>query len=281
MTRDDISVRVNELFNSVQGNVLTAQDKIKKKYTGLKMFDAPLIGIGSAEDELFDEYKKTGVIGPWHMSPNEWLPEARTVISLFFPISEEIRESNRAEKSIGSQQWVYARIDGQAYIGKFMAELRNELEEAGIKACVPAIDDRFEAVKAGKGIKGFDEIDNKTFGSRWSERHAAYVCGLGTFGLSKGLITEKGIAGRFASIIVDAYLKPDVRQYAGIYDYCINCGACAKRCPVNAIDPETGKDHVKCHKNVIKSGIIRYPRYGCGLCQTAVPCEHERPIIIK
>lgn len=281
MTRDDVCVRVSELFNSVTGNILSEKDKIKKNYIGLAMFDAPLIGIGSAEDELFDEYKKTGVIGPWHMSPCEWLPGARTIISLFFPISEEIRESNRIEKSIGSQQWAYARIDGQAYIGKFMAEFKKELEAAGIKACVPAIDERFEAVKAGKGIKGFDEIDNKTFGSRWSERHAAYVCGLGTFGSSKGLITEKGIAGRFASIIVDAYLEPDVRQYEGIYDYCIKCGACARRCPVNAIDPETGKDHNKCHKNVIKSGVIRYPRYGCGLCQTAVPCEHERPIIIK
>lgn len=281
MTKNDIAARIDELFNSLQGNVLTEKDKIKKKYAGLTMFDAPLVGIGSADDSLFGEYKKAGVIGPWHMSPDEWLPGAKTVISLFFPISEKIRESNRAEKSIGSQQWAYARIDGQAYIGRFMAELKKELEEEGIKVCVPAIDERFEAVKAGKGIEGYSEIDKKTYGSRWSERHAAYVCSLGTFGLSKGLITEKGIAGRFASIIVDAYIKPDLRRYEGIYDYCISCGACAKRCPVNAIDLKTGKDHNICHKNVIKSGVIRYPRYGCGLCQTAVPCEFERPIIVK
>ena len=40
------------------------------------------------------------------------------------------------------------------------------------------------------------------YASNWSERHVAYVCGLGTFGC-QGLITSKGLAGRFGSIITD------------------------------------------------------------------------------
>ena len=31
--------------------------------------------------------------------------------------------------------------------------------------------------------------------------HAAYLCGLGTFGLSRGIITKPGMAGRFGSIM--------------------------------------------------------------------------------
>ena len=36
--------------------------------------------------------------------------------------------------------------------------------------------------------------------STWSERHVAYVSGLGTFGLSGGLITAKGQAVRLGSV---------------------------------------------------------------------------------
>ena len=276
MNKEELTKLIAGLYGSHSGNVLSGEDIIKK-YIGTRMFDAPLVGFGSADDPLFEEYKKIGVIGPWHISPAEWLPEAKTVVSLFFPISEEIRVSNREQTVVGSQQWTYARIEGQAYIASFMAALAESLEQAGIKTCVPALDSRFAMLKAGKGIEGYPEIDEKTFGSRWSERHAAYVCGLGTFGLSRGIITEKGMAGRFGSILLDVELAPDIRKYEGLYDHCIHCNACVRRCPVNAIDPVTGKDHTICMKNITKSGVLRYPRYGCGLCQTAVPCEFRNP----
>lgn len=77
--------------------------------------------------------------------------------------------------------------------------------------------------------------------SRWSERHAAYVCGLGTFGLSRGFITPKGMAGRITSIIIDEEFEPEERSYTGIYDFCIRCGACAVKCPAGAISKEYGK----------------------------------------
>ena len=278
MNKTELKEEISRLFQTVEGNVLTEADDIKKKYIGTVLFDEPIVGFGDASDALFDEYKKPGVIGPWHMSPAEWLDDAKTVVSLFFPISEEVRASNRSEKNIGSKLWAYARIEGQAYMIRFMKELVARLEEQGIKVCMPAGDSRFQAVEAGKGIEGYEEIDEKTFGSRWSERHAAYVCGLGTFGLSKGLITEKGIAGRFASIIINQPMEADERKYTGLYDYCIRCGACIRRCPVNAIDPVTGKNHSLCHPNIKKSGILLYPRYGCGLCQTDVPCESGKPI---
>lgn len=278
MDKATVNNQIAELFKATPGNVLTKQNKIRSKYVGITMFDAPIVGFGAADDALFEEYNNPQVIGPWHMSPNEWLDGAKTVISLFFPISEEVRKSNYEAKSVSSKPWAYARIDGQKYIARYMSQLAEWFERQGIRTCVPASDPRFEAVKKGKGISGYAEINEKTYGSRWSERHAAYVCGLGTFGLSKGLITERGIAGRFASIIIDLPMDADLRLYTGIYDYCIQCGACVKRCPANAIDKETGKNHNKCHANVIKSGIIHYPRYGCGLCQTKVPCESAKPL---
>lgn len=277
MTREDLTRKIGELFDTVPGNRLSAADQIPEEHIGTVMFDAPIFGFGGADDPLFEDYKKPGVIGPWHMSPCEWLSGAKTVVSLFFPISEEVRRSNRAMKRGPSKQWTYARIEGQAFIGRYMASLRDWLEENGVRACVPALDPRFQQLSGGKGIEGYGGIDGKTFGSRWSERHAAYLCGLGTFGLSKGLITKKGIAGRFASVIVDLPLTPDVRPYTGIYEYCTRCGACAARCAGGAIDPERGKDHVKCAEEVNAVSAVHAPRYGCGLCQTGVPCEAGIP----
>jgi ferredoxin len=55
------------------------------------------------------------------------------------------------------------------------------------------------------------------------------------------------------------------------------CGACAANCPVGAISIESGKNHLLCSK-YLNSAEKRYaPRYGCGKCQVAVPCENASP----
>ena len=51
----------------------------------------------------------------------------------------------------------------------------------------------------------------------------------------------------------------------------------AVRCPVRAIDMDAGKDHMKCMECLNASGRALAPRYGCGLCQTGVPCEAQIP----
>ena len=279
MKKDEIQSLAHNLLETVPGNVLTEDMDIDPRFAGLRLFDAPLVGFGSASDPLFEEYKKPGIIGPWHMSPKEWLPGAESVISIFLPFTEEVRSSNRDETAHASTPWLYARIEGQAFIGKYIAALAACLEKQGIRCCIPQTDPRWQSVHAGTGIEGYDDVMTpETYGSRWSERHAAFVCGLGTFALSKGLITDRGIAGRFCSLIADLPLEPDIRPYREIYEYCIHCNACVRRCPVGAIDPVTGKDHPTCHAFVENSKKVFKPRYGCGLCQTGVPCEAENPL---
>lgn len=281
MDQSLVKAQAAALYTQVDGNVLRETDAVQRRYVGTRMFDAPLIGFGAADDELFAAYKDPAVIGPWHMSPDEWLPGAKSIVSLFFPMSEDVLQSNRVMKKNASKLWVYARFEGQDYINAYSAALCDWFRAQGYEACAPAIDPRFQRVTAGKGIEGYPEMTSKTFGSRWSERHAAYVCGLGTFALSKGMITERGIAGRFASVIVTAPLEPEARPYTGIYDYCIRCGACVKRCPVHAISLAHGKSHIKCGLYQKVQGVIHRPRYGCGLCQTKVPCEHQNPLRFK
>ena len=277
MDKSKLLAAAAEIYSSLPGNILTPDMDIPSEYAGIRLYDEPILGFGSAADPLFDTFKNPGVIGPWHMSPEEWLPGAKSVVSLFFPMSEAVRLSNREETDRASLLWAVARIEGQAYILRFMAALAEILRDAGCGVCVPAADPRWQSVAAGKGIEGYPEITPATFGSRWSERHAAYVCALGTFGLSRGLITRRGMAGRFGSLITDLPLPPDERGYTGVSDDCTLCLACARRCPVGAIDREKGKDHLKCAAFVEHSKQVLAPRYGCGLCQTKVPCEYRRP----
>ncbi|MBR1456243.1 MAG: 4Fe-4S binding protein [Oscillospiraceae bacterium] len=278
MEKEQIRRLVEELYAQVPGNILREDMGIQPAYAGLRMYDAPIFGCGAADDPLFDTYKQVGVIGPWHRSPAEWLPEAKGVLAFFFPASSEVRASNREASPFSSVLWSYARIEGQAYISAFMNAVADRFRELGYTACVPTGDPRWQKLIAGKGIEGYPEIGPDSFGSSWSERHAAYVCGLGTFGLSKGLITEKGMAGRFGSVIVSAPLPVEPRPYTGVYDYCIRCGACVRRCPVQAIDPVNGKDHTICSPHVSASRVFHAPRYGCGLCQIGVPCETRIPL---
>jgi len=271
---------LSELFLRTEGNTLPESGDVDEACRGLKLFEAPLIGFGDASDPLFEEYKKPGVIGPWHKTPKEWMLSASTVISFFFPFTEEVRASNRAARETCSVQWVYGRIEGQQFQNAFVQNAVRFFEERGIRAMAPGLSEDFGVVRAGvvKGNPGYaGEIPPDAFGSNWSERHAAFVCGLGTFGLSKGLITEKGMAGRFSSILIAEKIPADKRAYTEVYEYCTKCGACARRCPLEAISVEEGKNHMICREYRERS-LERYrPRFGCGLCQTGVPCECRKP----
>ena len=124
------------------------------------IYDEPLIGFASADDALFEEFKKPEVIGPWHMSPGEWLKGAKCVVSVFYPFSEDVRSAHRKSAEGIAFEWLWARVEGQALLDNMMKLAIQELEAAGIKAVVPAIDSRFRAMQGGKGgIKGFAEIN--------------------------------------------------------------------------------------------------------------------------
>ena len=274
MEKSQIIDLIQETFRTFPGNAVSGQDAIRPELAGMVLFEAPLVGFAHADDPIFETYRKEGVIGPWHMMPRDWLPGAKTVVSMFFPFTEQVKEGERkASPDETSAEWLHGRIEGQNYLVALFKEMSRRLTEAGVKHCVPCYDPRFK-VGRGSPVPGYDV---RTYGSTWSKRHAAYACGLGTFGLCKGIITEKGMAGRFGSIILDLELEADERPYTGIYDYCINCGACVRRCPAKAVDPETGKDHDRCAGRLDWSEVAYAPRYGCGKCQTDVPCESCNP----
>ena len=71
MTRKQLCRWIDEHFVSNGGNVLTAGQAVRPELAGLRIYEKPLVGTGSAADPLFGELKREGVVGPWHMGPQE------------------------------------------------------------------------------------------------------------------------------------------------------------------------------------------------------------------
>lgn len=274
MNKQDLIKKAEYFVETSEDNYISQQIAISEAVVGLKIYETPILGFASSDDEYFDLFKEPSIIGQHFLHPKEWLPESKTVISFFLPFSKVVRKGNRRDLCWPSEEWLHARIEGQAFLNKLCMHLQQELINAGYYSLVPALDRRFWSRTGPKINSAHPEA---SFTSTWSERHIAFVCGLGTFGLSKGLITSKGMAGRFGSIITELYLPPDKRNYESMDEYCSMCGACVKNCPVNAISLETGKDHTICSAFLDKTAEKYNPRYGCGKCQIGVPCEGRIP----
>jgi len=236
--------------------------------SGLDIYETPIFAFGAVDDDLYNNYKSVDVIGSHFMSPTEWLPDAKTVISFFLPYTDRIKTANAVDNKWPADEWLYGRYEGQQLLKSLLEHLEKVISDAGFKSLAPSNDPRFKTGNADGSIKNT---------CNWSERHVAYACGLGTFGLSKGIITKKGMAGRFGSILTELDLPKDIREYSNIYEYCTMCGLCINRCPANAIS-QVGKESALCADFLNEVWEKHNPRYGCGKCQTAVPCESEIPM---
>lgn len=248
-------------------------------------WDAPIVGFSQGDDPLYAFLKKD--IGDFYWTPLEifraTFPETQVseerlgVISWILPQTEQTKGDQRKEKKLPSERWCRARLYGEQFNAKLRQLVVDRLEQAGIEAVAPMLSPFWERRMSEK----------YGFASNWSERHTAHVCGLGTFGLSDGLITPLGKAVRFGSVVARIEVPASKRPYEGHQAYCLffskgTCNKCIERCPAQAIS-ENGHDKEKC-KKYLREVCEPYieSRYGfsgkgCGLCQTAVPCESQIP----
>lgn len=273
MTLAELREKLTQTVLESPDNAVRAEYALRPELVGTPYFEGPLVGCAAADDPLFAQFKgDPKIYGSALRLPEEWLPGAGSVVVFFLPLSEEVRGSNIPKLEGPSDQWLHARIEGQAFLEACCREAAGWLEAEGYRTVIPAVHPEF-CIRRDPARK---ERGEPVFASNWSERHAAFAAGLGTFGLSKHIITEKGVCGRFGSIITDAVLETTPRPYTEPYEYCTFCGACIRRCPVDAIFPE-GKDVQLCSDFVDETQRRHAPRYGCGKCQLAVPCTTGIP----
>ena len=248
-------------------------------------WDEPLVGFSSGADPLYLQFKAD--IGPFYLTPeeiyNNSFPKRRiaaghlTVISWVLPQTEITKSDARKEHWYPSKRWVQSRKFGEDCNVHLHDHVARQLLRAGFPAVVPW----------RSPLSQMKTSERFGMSSTWSERHAAYVAGLGTFGLCDGLITPVGKAMRCGSVIARIAIPPTQRPYSDPHAYCLfyakdACGACIMRCPAGAISAK-GHDKEKC-KAYILNGTLPFfnSRFGirthaCGLCQTKVPCESAIP----
>ena len=268
----------DEKNNYSKNNLMNNSEIFKEddfgEYKGLRFFERPIFSITRADDPGFGALKRPEVVGEHHMMPFEWLPDAKAVISVFMPYNRKTVESNKKDDVVPSMEWLYTRVDGQRFLLALGAMIRDELLAGGYKAVTPYTEDKFIMQVSASPPPGTEHVP--PFSSNWSERHVAYVCGLGTFGLSTNFISKAGSAGRLVSIVTDWSVVPDELDYHDWLGYCNRCGACVRRCPAKAHyeDRPGSKDHAKCGAFIGKICEPFRPRYGCGKCQSGIPCEY-------
>jgi len=245
----------------------------------------PLVAFARGDDPLFERIKQD--IGDFYWTPAEAFalghPQSPadagelSIITWVLPQTPATLREQRAALAYPSERWSRVRQHGEAFNCSLRLHLVSQLAMTGIDAVAP------------ERLAGFAYRQSPRFGiaSNWSERHTAHIAGLGTFGLSDGLITPAGKAMRCGSVVARTQLPATPRPYHGIHDYCLwhargSCGVCMLRCPVQAITPE-GHDKDACAR-YIREVTAPYAReqFGveatpCGLCQAAIPCETRIP----
>ena len=273
MTKSDIINISENLYNAHKTSVLSEEMAALLGADEFCFFDTPLIGIAAADDTLFEKMKDAQIIGGHFITPKQWMSGAKSVISIFVPYSAAVRKANSTcPKNEIAPEYVYGKNYLVPYIDALEEKIVSAIKEKGYSAVIPSK----ESTRMKEAVMTADGTRLK-YTSGWSERHAAYACGLGTFGISGGLITAKGVAGRYLSIITDMPLKADERPYTDPYEYCTLCGACIARCPADAITVENKKDKAKCSAFVDTTKEKFAPLYGCAKCQCGVPCANGIP----
>lgn len=256
------------------------------------VFDEPLVGFADGDDPIFRQFKTA--VGDFHMTPREALAahiragdhsgtnlSRVSVISWILPFSTAIKLSNRRETQVPSLEWNHGRWQGQEVMNELAGSVIGLLRGLGYMVLAPDAEPSFTVKDLPNGRA-----------SNWSQRHIAYAAGLGTFSLSDGLITSRGVAMRCGSVVTTAVIMPTPRTYPDHRVNCLfyrdgTCRKCAERCPAGAIT-EAGHDKIKCREFVVNGqpAILRklgreqgyIGRYlGCGMCQTGVPCESRIP----
>ncbi|MDR1051093.1 MAG: hypothetical protein LBP95_08455 [Deltaproteobacteria bacterium] len=249
-------------------------------------FAEPFFGYCPASDHYWETVKEAA--GQDHWTPLEAFqkafpgdgagPGGLTVAVIVCPQTKATVADQKKASGFPAERWIRSRFFHDQVVSKLCSHLAGRLAARGVRAVVP------------DQVEGFGTFPHPRFqiASNWSHRHAAFAAGLGTFGLCDALITRVGKAHRLGSLVIESRLEPTPRPYEKPYEYCLfhsagRCRKCVGRCPAGALSP-AGHDKTLCG-GFLDAAVPRikelYPdlagAYGCGLCQSAVPCGERIP----
>lgn len=218
--------------------------------------DVPLMGIAPAQrwnDEPFSPWV------PEEFRPLSIWPEVRSVVVIGLPVDLPIVETAPSIYYHELYKTVNALLDQSAY------RLARFLDRHGHPSIYIPRD--------GYGSLSVLRSDPFAF---FSHRHAAYLAGLGTFGVSNMLLTpDYGPRVRFTSVFTTAELPADDVMTG---DLCTRCMRCSRLCPAGALDrkgyPEGLTKKEACTE--YNASLARRHASPCGWCIRVCPIGRDR-----
>jgi len=229
--------------------------KILKKCADL---DIPLVGFAPAA--RWDEPS----FEPWipeEFRPQAIFPEARTVIVIGLPVTLPILETTPSIWYHELYRTVNTMLDMYGY------RIATVLSEEGFSSAAVPRD----------GYGSISVLKEKPV-AFFSHRHAAFLAGLGNFGINNTLLTKKyGPRVRFTSIFTAAAIPPDPVMEEPL---CIRCMRCVNACPVKAIPGKAYPEGLINKKTCATRSEALSKRFisPCGLCIRVCPVGGDRKV---
>lgn len=213
------------------------------------LFREPICAFSSAEDEKYHMLKR--IIGDSHCDPIELLPDAKSVISFFVPFTQMVTKSAKNEEPV-SEIWGEAYLVVNDLFDTIGQKVADYLKEQGFSAML---------------IAATHTYDPEKLQSMWSHRSAAVISGLGRFGANRLLITEKGSAGRFCTVLTSAALEPSAASAPErcLYNKNGSCLLCIKSCPIHALKIDSFEPFA-CHNHLLNNADFLSKVGFCDVC---------------
>ncbi len=220
--------------------------------------DIPLMGVASA-----DRWSRAP-FQPWvpeDFHPRSIYPEVNSVVVIGLPISLPILETSPS-----------------IYYHEQYTTANNLLDQYAYRLSVMLTERGHPSIYVPRDGYGHISVlkDNPT--AFFSHRHAAYLAGLGSFGVSNMLLTKKyGPRVRFTSIFTTAELPADPIMDEVL---CTRCMQCVRMCPAKALQegsyPEViaKKELCAAHNEELSKRYIS----PCGFCIKVCPVGEDRAL---
>ena len=220
--------------------------------------DVPLVGFAPAD--AWD----TPRFEPWvppAFRPASIYPEARSVVVIGLPIFLPVLETSPSIAYFELYRTVNTLLDSNAYLIALL------LNRGGFPS-IPVPRDGYGSIQV---------LREKPL-AFFSHRHAAYLAGLGNFGVSNMLLTpEYGPRVRFASVLTAAELPAGNVMEEQL---CIRCMRCRDICPVHALGSDdypadlTEKGSCATRSEELAGRFVS----PCGFCIKVCPVGEDRTV---